>query len=68
MAVINKIYVDGTTYDVQDANLTATVNALSMPYSDNTEYASGTLGEVVKGLSTGSDIATNSDILAALYS
>ena len=68
MAVINKIYVDGTTYDVQDANLTATVNALSMPYSDSTEYASGTLGEVVKELNTGSDVATDADILEALYS
>ena len=68
MAVINKIHVDGTTYDIEDASLTQTVNALGMPYSDSNTYASGTLGEAVKGLKTGEDIASDAEILAALYS
>ena len=68
MSVINKIRIDGTTYDIEDASLTAKVNALNIPYSNSETYEQGSIGEAVKNLEDDSEVASNADIAAALYS
>ena len=68
MAVINKLRIDGYPYDVEDAILKEKVDNLSMPYSSSGSYSSGTLGKAVQDLEANDDVATDSDILSALYS
>ena len=68
MSVINKLKVDGATYDIEDATLKEVVNNLSMPYSSSENYSIGTLGKAVQELEADADTATNADIESALYS
>ena len=70
MSTINKIRIDGTTYDIEDAtskdrldNLTAN----SLPYSSETTYMSGTVGKAIQDIETGNDVATAQELLDALY-
>lgn len=68
MSVINKLRIDGYTYDIEDALLKEKVDNLRMPYSSSGDYSEGTLGKAVQDLESGNDVATDSDILSALYS
>lgn len=60
MSKINKIQIDNTTYDIEDAALTEVVNGLSMPYSNQGDYGLGTVGKAIQDLENSNDISANS--------